>query len=118
MLAGIPTQGYSTVYQPIFNTLEKDTRLLEFYLLANNSAALQNSVNGADTIVDAWGAIAPVYNMTVGLANWKNSSMYTKFYAQRALLPIFDMVQQAALQYPVNNGVITNRESNKGPLRT
>ena len=117
MLAGIPTQGYSTVYQPIFNTLEQDTRLLQFYLLANNSAALRNCVNGADTVVDAWGAIAPVYNMTVALGNWKNSSVYTKFYAQQALLPIFDMVQQAAKQYPINSGVITARDP-KGPVRT
>jgi len=105
------------VYQPIFDTLEKDTRLLQFYLLANNSAALHNSVNGADTVVDAWAAIAPVYNMTVALGSWKNSSIYTKFYAQRALLPIFDMVQQAAQSYAVNNGVITDRQP-KGALRT
>ena len=74
-------------------------------------------MNGADTVVDAWGAIAPVYNMTVALGNWRNSSVYTKFYAQQALLPIFDMVQQAAKQYPINNGVITAREP-RGPLRT
>ena len=116
--AGIPTQGYSTVYQPIFEALEQDTKLLEFYLLANNSAALHNCVNGADTIVDIWGAIQPVYNMTVGLASYQNSSHYTKFYAQRAVLPIFNMVQQAALEYSTNNGVITDRQSKNSPLRT
>ena len=50
-------------------------------------AALRNYVNNADTVVDAWGAIAPVYNMTVVLGNWKDSSVYTMFYAQQALLP-------------------------------
>ena len=55
--------------------------------------------------------------MTVALGNWKNSSVYTKFYAQQALLPIFDMVQQAAKQYPINSGVITARDPN-GPVRT
>ena len=105
------------MYQPIFNALEGDTKLLQFYLLANNSAALRSCVNGADTVVDAWGAIAPVYNITVAIGNWRNSSAYTKFYAHQALLPIFDMVQQAAKQYPVNNGVITRREV-QGPQRT
>lgn len=47
---GIPSEGYATVYEPIFKALERDTRLLQLYVLNNNSAALKNSVNGADTI--------------------------------------------------------------------
>lgn len=38
------------MYEPIFKALERDTRLLQLYVLNNNSAALKNSVNGADTI--------------------------------------------------------------------
>ena len=66
-------------------------------------------MNGADTIVDAWGAIAPVYNMTVVLAAQPDSSYYTKFYAENAVLPIFSMVRDAAAAYPVNGGVVVRR---------
>lgn len=38
------------MYEPIFKALERDTRLLQLYVLNNNSAALKNSVNGADTV--------------------------------------------------------------------
>ncbi|CAL8471735.1 g11277 [Coccomyxa elongata] len=106
---GIPSEGYATVYEPIFKALERDTRLLQLYVLNNNSAALKNSVNGADTIQDAWGAIQPIYNITVAIANHRNSSIYTRFYAERAVLPIFDNVRAAAAAYPLRSGVVTQR---------
>ncbi|EIE21772.1 Metallo-dependent phosphatase [Coccomyxa subellipsoidea C-169] len=106
---GIPSEGYATVYEPIFKALERDTRLLQLYVLNNNSAALKNSVNGADTVQDAWGAIQPIYNITVAIANHRNSSIYTRFYAGKAVLPIFDNVRSAAAAYPARNGVIVQR---------
>lgn len=59
--AGIPSEGYATVYEPIFKALERDTRLLQLYVLNNNSAALKNSVNGADTIQVCLGHLLPWY---------------------------------------------------------
>ena len=109
MHAGIPSEGYAIVYEPIFKALEKDRTLLQLYLLNNNSAALGNAVNGADTVVDAWAAIAPVYNMTVALAAQPDSSYYTKFYAENAVLPIFSMVRDAAAAYAANSGVTSRR---------
>ncbi|KAK9918496.1 hypothetical protein WJX75_004496 [Coccomyxa subellipsoidea] len=106
---GIPSEGYATVYEPIFKALERDTRLLQLYVLNNNSAALKNSVNGADTVQDAWGAIQPIYNITMAIAQQKNSSVYTRFYADKAVLPIFDNVRAAAAAYPVRSGVVTQR---------
>ena len=108
-MAGIPSEGYAIVYEPIFKALEKDRRLLQLYLVNNNSAALENAVNGMDTIVDAWAAIAPVYNMTVVLAAQPDSAYYTKFYAENAVLPIFSMVRDAAAAYGMNSGVIARR---------
>lgn len=94
------------MYEPIFKALEQDTRLLNLYVAGNNSAALKNSVNGADTVQDTWGAIRALYNITAALANNKNSSRYTKFYAEQAVLPIFNNVKAAAESYPVRNGVL------------
>jgi hypothetical protein len=106
------------VYEPIFRALETDTRLLQLYLTSNNSMALKNCVNGADTIQDAWGAIRPIYNITAAIAAHKNSSQYTKYYAENAVLPIFNNVRRAAEAYPFNNGVIVNRtpEAQQGPF--
>ena len=109
MRAGIPSEGYAIVYEPIFKALEKDKTLLQLYLLYNNSEALGHTVNGADSIVDAWAAIAPVYNMTVALAAQPDSSYYTKFYAEKAVLPIFSMVRDAAAAYAGAGGVIARR---------
>ncbi len=58
---------------------------------------------------DAWGAIQPIYNITVAIANHRNSSVYTRFYADKAVLPIFDNVRSAAAAYPARNGVIVQR---------
>lgn len=58
---------------------------------------------------DAWGAIQPIYNITMAIAQQKNSSVYTRFYADKAVLPIFDNVRAAAAAYPVRSGVVTQR---------
>lgn len=58
---------------------------------------------------DAWGAIQPIYNITVAIANHRNSSVYTRFYAEKAVLPIFDNVRAAAAAYPLRSGVVTQR---------
>ena len=107
--AGIPGQGYAMVYEPIFRALESNKALLQLYASKNNSAALKDCVNGADTVVDLWGAIEPVYDLTVSLVTDKNASYYTNFYAKEAMLPFFDMVRDAAAAYVANNGVIASR---------
>ncbi len=109
----MPSEGYATVYEPIFKALESDVKLLNLYRAGNNSEALQNSVNGADTIQDAWGAIRPIYDITAALATAKNSSRYTKFYTQHAILPIFNNVRQAAEAYPERNGVLVRLDTSQ-----
>lgn len=97
------------VYEPIFRALEGNKALLQLYASKNNSAALKDCVNGADTVVDLWGAIEPIYVLTAALVTDKNASYYTTFYTREAMLPLFDMLREAAAAYPVSNGVIASR---------
>jgi hypothetical protein len=52
--AGIPTQGYQLVYEPIFAALESDPTILQTLgRLQNQTGLLTNLVNGVDTVVDS-----------------------------------------------------------------
>jgi len=69
----------------------------------------QRCSSGVGGVQDSWGAIQPVYNMTVAISNHRNSSVYTRFYADKAVLPIFNNVRAAAAAYPERSGVVTKR---------
>ena len=52
--AGIPTQGYQLVYEPIFAALQSDPTILQTLgRLQNQTGLLTNLVNGVDTVVDS-----------------------------------------------------------------
>ena len=56
LAAGIPTQGYQLVYEPIFAALESDSTILQTLMrLQNQTGLLSNLVNGVDTVVDSKG---------------------------------------------------------------
>ena len=56
LAAGIPTQGYQLVYEPIFAALERDSTILQTLMrLQNQTGLLSNLVNGVDTVVDSKG---------------------------------------------------------------
>ena len=52
--AGIPTQGYQLVYEPVFAALESEATILQTLTrLQNKTGLLTNLVNGVDTVVDS-----------------------------------------------------------------
>ena len=52
--AGIPTQGYQLVYEPVFAALESEATILQTLTrLQNRTGLLTNLVNGVDTVVDS-----------------------------------------------------------------
>ena len=52
--AGIPTQGYQLVYEPIFAALQSEATILQTLTrLQNRTGLLTNLVNGVDTVVDS-----------------------------------------------------------------
>ena len=54
MYAGIPTQGYQLVYEPIFAALQSEATILQTLTrLQNRTGLLTNLVNGVDTVVDS-----------------------------------------------------------------
>ena len=106
-IAGIPSEGYATVYEPIFKALERDTRLLQLYVLNNNSAALKNSVNGADT-VQVRNSLAPACSALPGLCTWS-----LQIYCKQPALPLLCQCEAPSEKSSGNFGLRAVRAGSK-----